>query len=177
MKRIRISRRKSVTATILVLTVFFLAPVTALAGETDIQKSDTQKPGVQKSSIHQKLPKKMEIAPNKPGVQFNYLFKFEVPVDLKNIHPSVKRAYIKCQVWRSNRDISGGGEGQTLIPLQEGDYYGIINVYITETNEQAPELIDRYQCSLLLLGKFGGQIEEEPKFGTQFQGTVHGNLY
>lgn len=147
MKRIRISQRKSVTSTILVLTVFFLAPVTVSAGESNIQRPNIQNPGTLKE-----LVKKMEIAPNKPGAQFNYLFKLEVPVELQKVHPSVNKAAIYCFV--SNSEPSGPssyGQGLTEIPLQGGTYTGIINVYITGLTypEHKPELIDQYECALV----------------------------
>jgi hypothetical protein len=193
MKRIRLSQRKSVTAIILILTVFFLAPVTALAGEADIQKSDIQKPDNQKYSIRQMLPKNMEIAPNKPGAQFNYLFKFEVPVELQKVHPSVNKAAIYCFV--SNSEPSGPsswGQGLTEIPLQGGTYTGIINVYITGLAypEHKPELIDQYECGLVFFIDGidvpfvypGYQSGKDPiggahKFGSLFQPTVKGKFY
>ena len=53
MKKMIISQRKSLAVTILVLTVIFLAPIAAPAGEATFQKHN----------IHNMLPKKMGITP------------------------------------------------------------------------------------------------------------------
>jgi len=187
MKRIRISQRKCVTATILVLTVFLLAPVTALAGEANVQRPDINKPATLKE-----LFKKVEIAPNKPGAQLNYLFKFEVPVELNKVHPSVNKAAIVCMV-KSSRALAGVKDHaifSTEIPLQEGAYTGIVNVFITKLAQpdQKPELIDRWDCQLVLfidgidgLVSPGWQSGQLPiggahKPGTNFQYIVKGKF-
>ena len=55
MKKIRISQRKSVTTNILIFTVFFLAPLIALAGEANVQRPDIEKPGTFKELLKKKL--------------------------------------------------------------------------------------------------------------------------
>jgi hypothetical protein len=150
MKRMCISLRKRVAVAILVLTVVFLAPATVPAGEANTHRPDIQKPGTLKE-----LLKKMEITPNKPGAQFNYLFKLEVPVELQKVHPSVKKAAIYCLVSNSDPNPPSSSYKATLteIPLQGGAYTGIINVYITELAypEHKSELIDQYECGLVFV--------------------------
>ncbi len=180
MKRIHISQRKSVAVIILVLTVVFLMPVAALA-------ADNQKPDILK-----KLPKKMEIAPNKSAAGFNYLFKLEVPVQLKKVHPSVNKAAIYCFVSKSERSgPDSWGQGLTEIPLQGGAYTGIVNVYITGLARPfyKPELIDKWECALVFaidgidppLISPDAQSGQDPiggahKFGTLFQTVVEGKF-
>jgi len=182
MKTMRISQRKSMAATILVLTIIFLLPVTAPAGKKDLQRPDIQKPATFKP-----LFKKMEAAPKQAGAQLSYLFKLQVPVELKKVHPSVEKAAIYCFISKS--DPSGPdswGQGLAEIPLQGGSYNGIINVYITELARSfySPELIDKWECALIF--KVNGEttpvladsqsIELAHKFGTLFQTNVKGNF-
>ncbi len=147
MKGLRIGQ----TFVFLALSVFmlstFLMPATAPAGEKITVNPDTLK---------QLFKKKIQINPGALKDKL-YLFKFDVPVDIKKVHQDVTKAVVGCIVSDLSNPLGAlwgagehGGIGITEIPLnKEGAYKGNVTVLITNMRRGDPAGVSYWSCLLV----------------------------